>query len=105
MPKLIRLYISQVLVGFAIAAGFVGLLLWADVAGLWSLVSRSDIGVTAVLCLWLLNGIVFAGVQFAWKIMAMAETGDRLRGGGRPAVADPVPAVAGQGPRRRRLDR
>lgn len=73
MPKLIRLYITQVIVGFMISAIFVALLLWFDVAGLRGLVAGSDSGVMAVFLLWFMNGIVFAGVQFAWKIMSMAE--------------------------------
>lgn len=73
MPKLIRLYITQVLIGFAISAVFVALLLGFNIAGLGDLVVRSDMSLIAVLMLWFMNGIVFAGVQFAWKIMSLAE--------------------------------
>ena len=81
MPALIRLYIRNVLLGFAIAAAFVGMLLWFNVMNLWSLVSTSDSGVLAVFILWFMNGIVFAGVQFAWAVMSMAEKKDGPRGG------------------------
>ena len=76
MPKLIRLYIRQVLVGFGISAIFVAVLMWLDVMGLWALIAASDAGWLALFMLWFMNGIVFAGVQFAWTIMAMAEKDD-----------------------------
>lgn len=86
MPRLIRLYIVQVLIGFAISAVFVALLLWLDIKGLRGLVMSSDAGWLAVFMLWFMNGIVFAGVQFAYVIMSMAERkpsgprgGNRLR--------------------------
>lgn len=65
MPHLIQVYIRQVVVGFALAAAFVALLLVFNVANLWSLISGSPIGWMACLMLWAFNGIVFAGVQFA----------------------------------------
>ncbi|GGB10459.1 hypothetical protein [Allosediminivita pacifica] len=87
MPSLIRLYIRQVIAGFAISAAFVAALLWFDVANLWHLVTHSDVGLLAVFLLWLFNGIVFAGVQFGITIMRMADDTDQ--GGGR---RDAIPA-------------
>lgn len=81
MPKLVKLYIKNVIIGFAIAAGFVAMLLWFDVMGLWGLVSQSNDGVLAVFMLWFMNGIVFAGVQFAYVIMSMAQKDSGPRGG------------------------
>lgn len=105
MPKLVELYIRHVLIGFTIAAGFVALLLWLNVMNLWHLVSTSDVGVLAVVVLWFAHGIVFAGVQFGWAVMAMAEKDDDGRGG-TPAVDmfRPVPvetAAPKSGNRRR----
>ncbi|MFA3917684.1 hypothetical protein [Ruegeria hyattellae] len=98
MPKLIRLYITQVLIGFGIAAIFVGLLLWLDVANLWTLIQRSDVAVLAIGILWFMNGIVFAGVQFAWAVMSLAEKDDTPKGGSRVAVdLVPVRATANAG--------
>jgi hypothetical protein len=48
MPKLIRLYVTHVAIGFAIAAAFVGMLLWFNIANLWHLVTHSDQGLLAV---------------------------------------------------------
>ncbi len=76
MPRLIRLYISNVLIGFALAAVFVGLLLWLDIANLRHLFASSDVGWLAVAILWFSNGIIFAGVQFAIAVMRMKDDDD-----------------------------
>lgn len=91
MPKLIKLYIRNVLIGFAVAAAFVAMLLWFDVMHLWQLVSTSPNGPLAVFLLWFMNGIVFAGVQFGWAVMSMAEPRDNGRGG-TPVVQELTPA-------------
>jgi hypothetical protein len=76
MPELVRFYIVQVTIGFAIAGAMVAGLLWFDVGGLGRLVAGSDVGWLAALLLWVFNGIVFAGVQFAVAIMGLAEDDD-----------------------------
>lgn len=73
MPKLVQLYIRQCAVGFALSAGFVALLLWANVANLWHLVTHAEGGTLAVLLLWMFNGIVFASVQFGIAVMRMDD--------------------------------
>ncbi|MGL4236926.1 hypothetical protein [Tabrizicola sp.] len=95
MPELVRLYIQSVALGFAIAAAFTAGLLWFDVAGIGHLILASDMGWVAAGMLVVFNGIVFAAVQFAFRIMAMAEPDDRSGGGGHAArtlVPVPVPA-------------
>lgn len=88
MPKLIRLYITHCAIGFGIAAGFVGMLLWFNIANLWHLISTSDKGWLALLVLWLSNGVVFAGVQFGIAVMRMKDgDDDEPRGGRRQRVA------------------
>jgi len=82
MPKLIKLYITQVAIGFGIAGVFVALLLWFDIANLWHLVTHSSDGPLAVLILWVANGIVFAGVQFGIAIMRMKDDDDDDHHGG-----------------------
>ena len=82
MPKLIKLYITQVAIGFGIAGVFVALLLWFNIANLWHLVSNTSDGVLAVLILWVANGIVFAGVQFAIAVMRMKDDDDDDHHGG-----------------------
>ena len=95
MPKLIRLYITQVAWGFVISAVFVGVLLAFNVANLRHLITGSEIGLIALLMIWFMNGIVFAGVQFAYKIMNMAEKPQGPRRGS-PVVHSFEPAVAKQ---------
>ncbi|KAA9008016.1 hypothetical protein [Histidinibacterium aquaticum] len=73
MPKLISLYIRSCLIGFALAGVFVALLLWLNVAGLGALILGSPEAWIAVAMLWVANGVVFAGVQFGYAVMAMAE--------------------------------
>lgn len=87
MPKLIRLYITQAAIGFGLAGVFVAMLLWFNIANLWHLVTHSDVGFLAVLVLWLLNGVVFAGVQFAIAVMNMKDDDDdEPRGGPRRPI-------------------
>ncbi len=76
MPKLIQLYIKNVIIGFAIAAVFVGMLLWFNIANLWHLITNSDKGWLALLILWVSNGIIFAGVQFGIAVMRMKDDDD-----------------------------
>lgn len=104
MPNLIRLYITHVAIGFAIAALFVAMLLWFDVANLWHLVTHSDKGLLAVVILWVSNGIIFAGVQFGIAVMRMKDDDDDddWPGGGlRERVIRPqprtVPVLANDG--------
>jgi hypothetical protein len=82
MPKLIRLYITNVAIGFGVAAAFVAMLLYFNVANLWHLVTHSDKGMLAVLILWISNGIIFAGVQFGIAVMRLKDDDDDDHHGG-----------------------
>ncbi|HSF65267.1 MAG TPA: hypothetical protein VLA78_12815 [Paracoccaceae bacterium] len=73
MPKLVRLYIVNVAIGFALAAVFTALLVVFDVAGLQRLILGSSMGLVAAAMLVIFNGVVFAGVQFAIAVMRMAD--------------------------------
>lgn len=78
-----------------LAALFVGLLLWYNIANLWHLVSTSDKGLLAVVVLWVANGVIFAGVQFGIAVMRMKDDDDdEPRGGNRAPslehLAEPV---------------
>jgi TRAP-type C4-dicarboxylate transport system permease small subunit len=93
MPKLVRLYIQSVALGLAISVAFTGALLWLDVGQLGHLVTTSSIGWIAAAMLVVFNGIVFSAVQFAFRVMAMAEddTGPKGGHGAREPVLVPVP--------------
>jgi anti-sigma factor RsiW len=86
MPKLVALYIRSVAIGFAISAGFLAVLIWQDVAGLGGLILGSSSGLVAAIMLFMSNGIIFSGVQFAIAVMAMAEPQQGPRGGTRAPV-------------------
>ena len=102
MPKLVRLYIVNVLIGFALAVVFVGLLIWQDVAGLQHLILGSETGWVAGLMMVMFNGVVFAGVQFAIAVMRMADSDEGPRGG-KGIVMVPVPVrVTADAPRKAR---
>lgn len=89
LPRLIRLYLRQIGIGFALSAVFVGLLLGFDVAHLRSLMLATQGGFLAAFLLFFFNGLVFAGVQFAITIMRMAEPEDKGPRGGHGARARP----------------
>jgi hypothetical protein len=92
MPKLIKLYIIHSLIGFGIAGVFTAMLLYFNVQNLWYLVTHDSAGWLAVLFLWFMNGIVFAGVQFAYAVMMLGrdEPDDTPRGGLREYARVPV---------------
>ena len=101
MPPLVSLYIRHCLIGFGLSAVFVGALFAFNVANLWSLVSNSDVGWIAALMLFMGNGIVIAGVQFAITVMRMGEEDDsEPRGGVREPVLIPVRTEVPAVPRR-----
>lgn len=81
MPKLIRLYVTNVAIGFGIAGVFLAALLALDVAGLRHLVLDSQMGWLAGLMIYMFSGTLFAGVQFGIAVMGMAERDDTPRGG------------------------
>ena len=92
MPDLIKMYIRQTAIGFALSAVFVTLLLYFNVVNLWHLVTHTDVGILAVFLLWLFNGIVFAGVQFGISIMLMKydDDDDDDDHRGRPITLTPI---------------
>ena len=68
MPKLVRLYILHVLIGFGISAAFCVTIVWLNVAGLRHLVLETDMGWVAA-------------------VMLLAEDDEGPRGGRRQRVA------------------
>lgn len=96
MPKLVRLYITHVAIGFAIALAYVSGFVALDVGGLRHLIFGSEIGWLAFIMLVMFHGVVFAGVQFAIAIMRMAEPEDKgpKRGSRAPVTGEMVPAIA-----------
>ncbi|MGC1504388.1 MAG: hypothetical protein WA782_09645 [Sulfitobacter sp.] len=98
MPVIFRFYIKHCVIGFAISALFIASLLWFNIANLWHLISTSDIGLMALAVFWMLNGIVFAGVQTGVAVMLMTEpdSKDDDPKGGSPISLTPVRVKAAQ---------
>lgn len=98
MPQLVKVYIQQIAIGFALSALFTATLVFLDVAGLQRLLLGSSDGLLGLFLIFFFNGLVFAGVQFAIRIMRMGDDDDDDddRGGGRAIlrVAEPVRVLA-----------
>lgn len=95
MPKLVRLYIVNVAIGFGLSAVFLGVLLGFDIGGLRHLILGTQMGWLAGLMIFMFSGSIFAGVQFGIAVMGMAERDEPPRGGLRQhAVPVPVPVAA-----------
>ncbi len=76
MPELIRLYIRECLLGFAIAIIFSMALVILDIGRIGHLVIHVEGGWLAFAMLCAFNGIVFAGVQFGIAVMRLGRDGD-----------------------------
>ncbi|HRM75915.1 MAG TPA: hypothetical protein PLI13_14595 [Paracoccus sp. (in: a-proteobacteria)] len=100
MPKLVRLYIISIAIGFALAVAFVGMLVALDVAGLRHLMSSTRGGWIAVLMMVFFHGVLFSGVQFAIRIMLMAED-DGPKGGLRQRIRHVLAPVHAASPSRK----
>lgn len=86
MPPLIRLYIIQTAIGFLISLVFTACVVFFDIARVGYLVSNVDGGWLAAFLFFVLNGIVFAGVQFGITVMFMANRDDDGAQGPGPGV-------------------
>jgi hypothetical protein len=103
MPKLVRLYITHVAIGFAISAAFLAVLLAFDVVGLRGLILGSSSGWLAGVMIFMFSGSIFAGVQFGIAVMRMAAPEEPPKGGLRQhAGLVPVPVAVTARPSHRR---
>ncbi|WP_187429616.1 hypothetical protein ROLI_024750 [Roseobacter fucihabitans] len=76
MPRVVRVYITSAIIGFGVAGAFVGMVIAFNVVNLRHLIFTSDIGIMATLAFWILNGIMFSGVQFAFKMNQLADSSE-----------------------------
>ncbi|MHA6325397.1 hypothetical protein [Roseivivax sp. CAU 1753] len=76
MPTLVKFYIRHSLIGFALSAVFVAGLIWFDVMGLGSLLTRNADGLLGAALLWFFSGTIFAGAQTGIALFAMHEDSD-----------------------------
>lgn len=93
LPVAVRFMILHGLVGFGLAAVFVGAVLWADPGGVGALILRHG-GLPVIALLWFFTGLTFGSVQIGAAVM-LQDGRDDARGGGRrmraPPLAQPVP--------------
>lgn len=101
MPKLVRLYIVSVAIGFALSALFLAVLIGFDVAGLRHLILGSSSGWLAGVMIFVFSGSIFAGVQFGIAVMALADRDEPPRGGLRQHAAQ-IPVKVGVAARARK---
>ena len=92
MPQLVRLYIISIAIGCALSAGFTAALIALDVASIRHLVSSTAGGWIAILMLFVFHAVLFSGVQFAIRIMLMAQD-DTPRGGLRQGIRAYLAAI------------
>ncbi|MFU8898394.1 hypothetical protein LY56_00307 [Roseinatronobacter thiooxidans] len=76
MPKLIKLYIQQIFIGFGLSAVFTAILIYFDIGNLQRLLLGSSDGLLGLFLIFFFNGLVFAAVQFAIRIMRMGYEDD-----------------------------
>lgn len=91
MPKLIRLYIVNVAIGYGLSAVFLAMMVWFNVANLGHLILETENGWIGGLMMFVSNGVIFAGAQFAIAVMRQASDDDEPRGGTRAPTLAPVP--------------
>ncbi|MBR3371215.1 MAG: hypothetical protein IKG52_11370 [Rhodobacteraceae bacterium] len=94
MHKLIKVYIQQVAIGFGLSAVFTAILIYFNIGNLQRLVFGSSDGLLGLFLIFFFNGLVFAGVQFAIRIMRMGfedDDDDDDHGGDGVRHTDPVP--------------
>lgn len=75
MPRLIRLYLSSMMLGAVLGVIFAVLLVAFDIAGLRHLLFASPAGLIGFFMLIFFHAALFAGVQFGISVMLMAEGG------------------------------
>lgn len=73
LPRIVRLYILNATIGFGLSGLFTAVILWLNVANIGHLVTQVSGGWLAALVFFVLNGIVFAGVQTAIVIMSLGR--------------------------------
>jgi hypothetical protein len=102
LPVAVRFMLLHGVVGFGIAAIFVGAVLWADPGGVGALILRHG-GLPVIALLWFFSGLTFGSVQIGAAVMLLDGREDGPRGGGRRMRVPPmlVPARAAAPARRR----
>ena len=91
LPRIVRLYIFNCLIGFTLSAVFTAMIFGFNVGNIGHLVSTVSGGWIAAVVFFMLNGIVFSGVQTGIVIMSMDYPGQ-----GKPPKGRKMPVGAAQ---------
>lgn len=78
MPLLVKFLIRHAAIGFALAAVFVGVLVWLDIGNIGTILAQSGIRVFATFLLVMMVGLTFSSVQMGYAVMTKPD----LLGGG-----------------------
>jgi hypothetical protein len=89
IPVAVRFMVLHALVGFGLAALFVGAVLWSDPGGVGTLILREG-GLPVIALLWFFTGLTFGSVQIGAAVMLQDGPQAPPRGGLRVPVAVPV---------------
>ncbi|RYJ00745.1 MAG: hypothetical protein EON47_12895 [Acetobacteraceae bacterium] len=73
MPEIARFLACHAAIGFALATGFVGVLLLADPGGIGSLLRHPASGTLPLALLWGFSGLTFGAVQLGFALWLDAE--------------------------------
>ena len=95
-PVAVRFMVMHGVIGFGIAAIFVGAVLWSDPGGVGSLMLKHG-GAPVIALLWFFTGLTFGSVQIGTAVMLQDGRDDAPRSGRRqrpPAVPLPARAAA-----------
>lgn len=90
LPRVVRLYIFNCLIGFTLSGIFTAAIVWWNIAGIGHLVASVPEGKLALLVFFMLNGIVFSGVQTGIVIMTMDYDDEDKDRGLRVPVPEPA---------------
>jgi hypothetical protein len=85
IPVAVRFMVLHGLVGFGLAAVFVGAVLWSDPGGAGRLILREG-GAPVIALLWFFTGLTFGSVQIGAAVMLQDGRNDAPRGGRRQRV-------------------
>lgn len=92
IPVAVRFMVVHGLVGFGLAALFVGAVLWSNPGGVGALILREG-GVPVIALLWFFTGLTFGSVQIGAAVM-LQDGRDERPGGGLRAGLRAVPVRA-----------
>jgi hypothetical protein len=77
LPRIVRLYIFHSFIGFVLSGIFTALIIGTNVGNIGHLVNNVAGGWIAATVFFVLNGIVFAGVQTGIVIMSLGNDDDQ----------------------------